>query len=307
MGGPRVAQHVQPAGVAGGVDEAFAREPVRQSLIFVNGLRSPVLSAGPEGSEEAAVFVHGNPGSSEDWRDLVGRAGRLLRAVALDLPGFGKADKPRAGFPYTVNGYAEHLAAALDQLGIRRAHLVLHDFGGPWGLAWAAAHPDQVASVTLIDTGILRGYHWHYLAKIWRAPVGGELFMAGATRPAFGLALRHGNHGGLPEAFLGRMWEDYDWGTRRAVLRLYRATPDPGAASEALHAALAPLRIPGLVIWGATDPYIAAAFAGRQAETFAVEDVVVLPGSGHWPLVDDPESVAGAVIPFLARVAARAG
>ncbi|HEX3425700.1 MAG TPA: alpha/beta hydrolase [Acidimicrobiales bacterium] len=277
---------------------------VGERSIVVNGLRSPVLEAGPPAGEEAVVFVHGNPGSSEDWRDLVGLAGVFTRAIALDMPGFGKADKPRSGYSYTVTGYGEHLGAALDQLGIKRVHLVLHDFGGPWGLAWAAASPDQLASVVLIDTGVLRGYRWHYLAKIWRSPIGGDLFMAGASRPAFGLLLRHGNHGGLPKAFVDRMWEDFDRGTRRAVLRLYRATSDVASASERLHAALAPLQVPGLVIWGANDPYIASVFAGRQAETFAVDDVVVLPGSGHWPFVDNPEAVAGATIPFLQRVMA---
>lgn len=283
-----------------------AEAHVTQSLIFVNGLRSPALSAGPQDADQAVVFVHGNPGSSEDWRDLLGRAGTFARAVAIDMPGFGQADKPRTGYSYTVTGYAEHLGAALDQLGIRRAHLVLHDFGGPWGLAWAATHPDQVASVSLIDTGVLRDYHWHYLAKIWRTPIGGELFMAGTSRQGFGLALRHGNRGGLPKAFLDRMYRDFDRGTRRAVLRLYRASSDPAAASELLHAALAPLHLPGLVVWGAHDPYIAATYAGRQAETFAVDDVVVLPGSGHWPFIDDPEAVAGAVIPFLERMTAAA-
>jgi pimeloyl-ACP methyl ester carboxylesterase len=54
------------------------------------------------------VFVHGNPGSSQDWARLVERTGRLARAVAWDHPGFGQADKP-AGFHHTVQGYAAHL------------------------------------------------------------------------------------------------------------------------------------------------------------------------------------------------------
>src|SRR5205807_9611194 len=64
-----------------------------------------------------------------------------------------------------------HFAGALATLHIRRAHLVLHDFGGPWGLAWAATHPNESATATLIKTGVLRGYRWHYLARIWRTPL----------------------------------------------------------------------------------------------------------------------------------------
>jgi hypothetical protein len=43
----------------------------------------------------------------------------------------------------------------------------MHDFGGPWGLGWAASNPKGVASITCINTGALPGYRWHYLARIW--------------------------------------------------------------------------------------------------------------------------------------------
>jgi pimeloyl-ACP methyl ester carboxylesterase len=55
-----------------------------------------------------------------------------------------------------VPGYAAHLGRCLEALGITRAHLVLHDFGGPWGLAWAATHPAAFASATLVNIGIRR-------------------------------------------------------------------------------------------------------------------------------------------------------
>jgi pimeloyl-ACP methyl ester carboxylesterase len=218
--------------------------------------------------------------------------------VALDMPGFGHADKPEH-FDYTVGGYARHLEGALTQLGIRRAHLVLHDFGGPWGLAWAAAHPDAFVSVTLINTGVLLDYRWHYLARIWRAPVLGELFMATATRPAFGLLLKHGNSRGLPKAFVDDMFSQFDQGTRRAVLKLYRATNDPGGMSHKLAAALRPLDRPALVVWGKRDPYIPFPLAERQREVFPRAQVVLLERSGHWPFADDPVAVARAVVPFL--------
>ncbi|MGH3794323.1 MAG: alpha/beta fold hydrolase [Pseudonocardiaceae bacterium] len=52
-----------------------------------------------------------------------------------DPPGYGGADKPDR-FDYTVDGYARHLGGILDQIDVHRAHLVLHDFGGAWSLAW---------------------------------------------------------------------------------------------------------------------------------------------------------------------------
>ena len=279
---------------------------VRESILEVAGLRSPVVQSGPEADTQAVVFVHGNPGSSEDWRYLVGRVGTFARAVAIDFPGFGKADKPEDGFDYTVAGYAEHLHRVLSTLGITRAHLVLHDFGGPWGLAWAAAHPAAFASAVLIDTGVLVGYRWHYLARIWRAPVVGEAFMATANRAGFGLLLRHGNPSGLPRAFVDRMFEDFDAGTKRAVLRLYRASGDIAGLSDQLGNALRRLNRPALVVWGAHDPYIRVEQADRQRQSFPGAQVVVLPNSGHWPFADDPAGVAGVVVPFLRSVTAGA-
>src|SRR6187551_283293 len=152
--------------------------------ITVSGLRTRLFEAGPSEAREAIVFLHGNPGSAGDWIDFVGRAGAFARAVAFDMPGFGKADKPR-DFEYSTAGEARFLDAALTELGIERVHLVLHDLGGPWGAEWAASHPDRVASVALMTTGALIDYHWHPIARMWQTPVLGELLMATANRWVF--------------------------------------------------------------------------------------------------------------------------
>jgi pimeloyl-ACP methyl ester carboxylesterase len=284
---------------------------VRRSVVTVDGIRSPLLETGhdaeADAAEEAVVLLHGNPGSGEDWADLLERlAGERIRAVAPDMPGFGHADKP-ADFPYTVAGYAAHLDRLLSSLGIRRVHLVLHDFGGPWGLTWAAQHPDAFASVTLLNSGVLLGYRWHYLARIWRTRGLGEAFLATSSRPAFGLLLKHGNPTGLPPAFVDRMYDSMDAGTKRAILRLYRATGDVAGMALQIHRVLAPLRRPALVVWGAADPYIKVHHAYRQRETFPQAEVVELPRSGHWPMADDPEGVAAVVLPFLLQQSAAGG
>jgi len=172
-----------------------------RSDVIVNGVRSRVLQSGPAWSEEAAVFVHGNPGFSADWDDLAARAGEFIRCVAPDMPGFGEADRPD-DFDYTVEGYAAYLDGLLSELNVRKTHLVLHDFGGPWGLAWAIKNPDALLSLTLINTGALPGYTWHRAAQIWRTPVVGEAFMASATRTAFHLLIKPGNPRGLPVEFV---------------------------------------------------------------------------------------------------------
>lgn len=211
-------------------------DPPRVRELRVDGIRTVLREVSPAHDREAVVFIHGNPGSSADWAGLLERVGGFCRAVAWDAPGFGKADKPR-DFPQTVDGHADFINKTLDTLGIDRAHLVVHDFGGPWGMRWAATHPDRFASAVLVNTGVLLDYRWHVLARIWRTPVVGELFMAITTRFGFCALLRRGNPRGLPREFLDRMYDDFDRGTRSAVLRLYRAT-DLGASVQALSEAL---------------------------------------------------------------------
>jgi pimeloyl-ACP methyl ester carboxylesterase len=276
---------------------------VSTTAVTVAGVRSTVLHAGAPEDREAVVYVHGNPGPANDWRDLLARTGEFARAVAPDMPGYGDADAPRE-FRYTVDGYAGHLAGVLDELGIDRAHLVMHDFGGPWGLAWAARHPEAFASATLINTGVLPGYTWHRYAKIWRTPVLGELFQLTATRWAFTALLGRENPR-LQPATLDQLYEaGRSWPTKRAVLKLYRATP--AAAARGPLDVLRALDRPALVLWGTGDAYIPWRFAEAQRQAFPRARVELLEGLGHWPFHEDPGQVAELVIPFLrSQVGAR--
>ncbi len=270
--------------------------------LLINGVRTPCIDIGGS-ADSAVVFVHGNPGCGADWRELGEQVAAFSRVLAPDMPGFGTAEKP-AGFNYTVAGYAEHLNALLEERGITRAHLVVHDFGGPWGLAWATAHPERVASITLINVGILRDYRWHYLARIWRLPLIGELFMATTTRFGFHQLLKLGNPRGLPASFIDSMFDNFDRGTRRAVLKLYRATNEiSGAADEAV-AALKPRDLNALVIWGKADMYLPWRYAEMQTEAFPRAEIHYLDDSGHWPFKDNPQAVAAIMVPFLQRVCA---
>ena len=273
--------------------------------ITVRGIGLPVLEAGPAGAREAVVFLHGNPGSGQDWSNLLCHTGEFARAIAPDMPGFGRADKPR-DFTYSVTGYADFLGALLAELGVDRAHLVLHDFGGPWGLEWAAREPHRVASVVGVNTGAWIDYRWHILARIWRTPVLGEVFQATATRPLFRVLTNRGQRRKLPRAFLDHMYAvNYTRPTRRAVLQLYRATPRPAEMAGRQAAALRPHDIPALVVWGARDPYLGVALAERQREAFPDARVVVFEDSGHWPFADDPERTAATIVPFLREQATR--
>ena len=140
------------------------------------------------------------------------------------------------------------------------------------------------------------------LARIWRTPLLGEIFQATTTRRSFRMIVDRNEPRGLPREFVEEMYDHTDKRTRRAILKLYRATDDPGEGSAEFASLMAPRDVPALVIWGEDDAYLAASFATRQREAFPSADVHVLPASGHWPYADAPETVERLLLEFVARV-----
>lgn len=268
--------------------------------LVVAGVRTVVYDSAPQAGGEAVVFVHGNPGPSDDWDRLAPAVAEFARTIAMDLPGYGRAEHPY-NFDFTVEGYASYLGLLLEQLGVTRAHLVLHDFGGAFGLAWAAAHPEKLASLTVINTGALRGYRWHKYARIWQTPVLGELFQLSTTLATFKAALNRDNPRPFPEGFAERILSYADWPHKRAVLKLYRASRELGAQFERYLPQAHELDRPACVIWGAGDVFLPVSFAEQQREVFPQAEVHVLPGLGHWPFVDDPDAVLAVLLPFLRK------
>jgi pimeloyl-ACP methyl ester carboxylesterase len=266
----------------------------------VRGVRSAVYDSGPTTSSEAVVFVHGNPGPLDDWDELAPEVASFARVIAPDMPGFGRADRPRV-FDYTIAGYARHLDGLLQGRGIERVHLVLHDFGGGWGMRWAVEHPKQLASVTLINCGIMPGYSWHVFARIWQTPGIGELFQLISTAGVMRRALKAQKPKPMPDHFIERVQRHADWGQKRAVLKLYRASRDLAALFPTPEQ-LAPLcDLPACVLWGADDPYIPVRYAEVQRQFLPRAEVHALPGLGHWPFVDDLEAVRAPLMEFLRR------
>ncbi len=266
-----------------------------------------MLETGTPDAAEAVVFLHGQPGSADDWTELLAQVERFGRGVAFDWPGFGHSEKPEAGkgWDYSSGSYATFLAAVLWELGIERAHLVMHDLGGV-GLRWGVAHPGCFASAVLIDTGVLLGFQWHWAARLLRTRVVGGAMARLTTRRGFRAFVRAYNPQPreLPDRHIDRWYEQYELNTRRAMLSFYRATPT--ALMERLREPLRRLDRPALVLWGAHDPAVPIEQAERQRESFPSAEVVVLEDSGHWPFLDDPEKASAAILPFLERQLARA-
>ena len=262
----------------------------------VEGLDTSVLVGGAGRPGEAVVFVHGNPDAGSDWMPLMLRVAEVATVVAPDLPGFGNAD-PRPDGDYTIYSYARFLEGVISRLGIDRVHLVAHDFGGPFAAAWAADHPQKVASVTFINTGVLVGYRWHRMARIWRTPVLGELAMRVVNPRAAAKVLARENPGlslAWVQTIVGHLVPEK---TRRAVLRLYRATR-PGDMDQ-LAARLRQHDHDALVLFGDADAYIPVELARRQVEVLPRVDVRVLPGLGHWCWLENTDVVAEHLLGFL--------
>lgn len=275
----------------------------QQRALLIDGIRTRVFVGGPGNNgedrhDDMVLFVHGSPGSADDFLPLASEVSAFAFTLVLDMPGFGEADKPR-DFPYGVPAGGEFLGKVIEKFAARRIHLVLHDFGGPWGLVWAAQHREQIASVTLMNCGYMPGYRWHSIARIYRTPLLGELTMRAMNRRGFRGVLTRDSPRGLPLSFVDTMYDHFDRATRHAVLKLYRNTPDPATRSEELRANFPALERPALVIWGANDRYVPVRYAEVQRELLPRAEVHVLDGSGHWPMIDNAEAVHGLVVPFL--------
>lgn len=255
-----------------------------------------MLQAGDESRAEAVVFLHGVPGSADSWRALLEETGKFARALAIDLPGFGDADSP-VDWSYSPAAHADFLAGVIDDLGVDRVHLVMHDLGGV-GLVWAAAHPERFASAVIVDTGVLVGYRWHAVARLFRTPILGRIAeQAGRVGLRQVMAFYNGRTTSLPPATVDGWIAGYDRAARRALLRFYRATP--AAAFEILSPVLRELDRPALVVWGAHDRFLPVVQAERQRLSFPSAEVVVLPDSGHYPHHDAPQAFGDKVLPFL--------
>ena len=250
--------------------------------------------AEPQTPGPPILYVHGVPNSGALWLPFLERTGGL----APDLPGFGRSDKS-AGFDYSIAGYTSFLRAYVEHLGLERLALVVHDWGTV-GLALAQEAPDLIERIVILSgVPLLPGYRWHPVARIWRTPVLGELFMGATSRWSARLLLRR--VGALStddiDAWLDPVLADFDHGTQRAILRLYRASP-PEVLEQAGER-LGELKGPALVVWGAREPFIDVRFAHAYADALGGDArVEVIEGGGHWPWVERPEAV-GLVSTFL--------
>ncbi|GAA0424162.1 haloalkane dehalogenase [Acrocarpospora corrugata] len=125
------------------------------------------------------VFLHGNPGSSRVWRNVL--PALPGRALAPDLIGMGRSGKPSV--PYRFGDHARYLDTWFDRLGLDDVVLVGHDWGGALAFDWAARHPGRTRGVVFFET-IVRPMSWSELgdgprarAETIRSPAGEALVL----------------------------------------------------------------------------------------------------------------------------------
>ena len=185
------------------------------------------------------------------------------------------------------------------ELGLQEpVHLVGHDFGGIIAAAWMASHPERVRTFTVCNAAFSAAYQWHYWARIWRAPLVGELSMLTMNRLVFGLELRRGSRK-LSHEQIDSTYALLTPSVKATVLKLYRAVSQPSFAGWEERYGHAAKKIPVLVLWGEDDPYIPSAFA----ETFGAQRVVKVPGAGHWLPAVEPTRVSEELLSFLCSAA----
>jgi pimeloyl-ACP methyl ester carboxylesterase len=237
----------------------------------------PLFWRSAEGGEPPVLYLHGVPTSSDDWVGFLERTGGL----APDLPGFGRSGK-RGDGDFTMRGYDRFVEAFLDHAEVERVRLVVHDWGAV-GLLWAQRQPERVERLVVSNAvPLLPGYRWHRVARLWR--------MRGVGEVAVGLATRWAWRRALPQPMADESWPHFDQGTQRAILQLYRASPEDALARAGLD--LARVDCPALVVWGDRDPYLPAEFADAYADALGGEaEVLHLEHAGHWPWHDRPDAV----------------
>jgi pimeloyl-ACP methyl ester carboxylesterase len=238
-----------------------------------------------QAGEAPILYLHGVPTHSHDWIPFLERTG----GIAPDLPGFGSSAKP-GHFDYSIAGYDRFLEAFVDQVGLERFSLVIHDWGSV-GLALAQRFPERVERLVVFSVvPFVPGFRWHRVARGWRTPLLGELLMGLTTR----WALRRE----LPRELADPAWEAFDHGTQRAILQLYRASPPE--VLERAGARLGEIRAPALVLWPEDDPYLDAQLGRAQADALGGETTLEMVRGGHWPWLRSPELIARAA-DFLKR------
>jgi pimeloyl-ACP methyl ester carboxylesterase len=261
------------------------------------------------GSGIPVVLLHGWPQTWHEWRKLIPVLAERYRVVAPDLPGLGESSRPPA---YDKKSIASHLREMCEQLQLGSFHLVGHDWGGPCAFALAAAIPQSVRTLSILDVTIpgigpdisQGGRRWHHAFHM--TPELPEVLVAGREREYLGWFYREfcWQRGAIAQADIDEYLRCYTQpGAMRAGFEYYRALAQDKADNQALHDSGLRLPMPVLALGGAK-----AEARGRGEEPLeslrAIASNVAggaIPECGHFIPEEQPALLAERLLDFFAR------
>ena len=240
------------------------------------------------------VLVHGFPESSRMWGALMeALAADGRRSVAPDLYCLGDSEDPG---PATFERNLEALTEFQRELGLGRVAVVVHDWGGFIGLAWASENPHLVEALVISDAGFFSDGKWHGMAKLLRSEQGEEI-IGSLERDGFGGLLR-AEGAGFSEDDVDAYWRPFEHGRgREATLEFYRSMDFSKLAPY--EDGLATLGVPTLLLWGAEDKFAPMAAAHRFQRRIPDAQLIAIEGAGHFVYETESERCASAVVGFL--------
>jgi haloalkane dehalogenase len=269
-------------------------------------LRVHYLDEGPADATETVLLLHGEPSWSYLYRHMIPRITAAgFRAVAPDLVGFGRSDKPADRTDYTYAAHVEWLRTALfEKLGLADVTLVGQDWGGLLGLRLVAEHPDRIRRVVAANTGLPTGdtsmgeafLNWQrFSQEAPELPVG-NIVAAGCTSSP-GPDIVAAYDAPFPD-------ESYKEGARQFPLLVPTTPDDPaGDANRRAWDELRRFEKPFLCAFSDADPITGGADALFLAEVPGTkgQEHPTIAGGGHFLQEDCGPALADAVIDFIRR------
>jgi haloalkane dehalogenase len=274
--------------------EGLPDYPFESHYRELDGLRLAHLD---EGEGEPVVFFHGEPTWSFLWRKVippVRDAG--YRCIAPDYAGFGRSDKPTDVGWYTYDRHVELMAALLEELDLRNATAVVHDWGGPIGLRLAVEHPDRISRIVIMETGPFTGHQ--KMSDAWLAF---REFVRGSDEVPVGMLVRGGCKNDPGDEVIAAYEAPYIDGASKAGARAFPlilpTEPDaPGAAEgKAVADALREDERPALVLWADSDPVLPFSVGERVSSQLNLPSPRPVENAGHF-LQEDAGPEIGATI-----------
>ena len=259
------------------------------------------------GSGRAVLLLHGLGADHTTWDPIIDQLARRYTVIAPDLLGHGQSAKPRAD--YTLGGYANGMRDLLTVLGIDRATLVGHSFGGGVAMQFAYQFPERTERLLLVGSGGL-GPEVTPVIRAISTP-GFELVMAPLTMPGVrhvaAAAMRALKRTGIKEfrdfdevATIYESFREYD--ARSAIAHVTRAVVDwRGQIVTMADRAYLTEAMPLCVIWGEDDRVIPATHASLAAELAPGARVELIANAGHFPHKDHPERFVRILNDFIRK------